>query len=199
MFHTHLHLFNWTTHRNQFELLAVLVINHLHIFVLTSSRSSSGSSGSNWETYRTLHLHCWYHFRVAVNHHIVRNIVKLNGVHIMDEDRRVQTSLLHLHLKRLHILSSFLPPEVLNVLLVIHTNCVNVLHIIHIENVLIQVLRNHPLLQNVRRHSTSALVKEVLIPRERAVVRELLIEIRRIQTRLRHLLLQILNRLSKDL
>ena len=117
----------------------------------------------------------------------------------MDEDRRVQTSLLHLHLKRLHILSSFLPPEVLNVLLVIHTNCVNVLHIIHIENVLIQVLRNHPLLQNVRRHSTSAFVKEVLIPRERAVVRELLIEIRRIQTRLRHLLLQILNRLSKDL
>ena len=117
----------------------------------------------------------------------------------MDEDRRVQASLFHLHLESLHILSSLLPPKVLNILLVVHTNRTNVLHVIHIENVLVQMLRNHSLLQNVHRHSTATLIKVVLIPRERAVIREFLIEIPRVQTRLRHLLLQVLNRLSQNL
>ena len=83
MFHTHLHLFNWTTHRNQFELLAVLVINHLHIFVLTSGRNGSRSRSRHNITRLTTRLN----MTIRILHFFsFWNIQESNSVHIQVKD-----------------------------------------------------------------------------------------------------------------
>ena len=79
-FHSHLHLFYRLTHGYCLKLLAVGIINHFHIVMLTSSRSRSSNCRSrSWSRYR----HRKHSRRVSMNNNIIRNIIEFNIVHII--------------------------------------------------------------------------------------------------------------------
>ena len=136
---------------------------------------------------------------VATDDNLVRDVDELDRVHVVLQHRRVQPLLLHLHRQRLHVLARFLAPEPLDVPNIVHADHLRLAHVVHVQHVLVQALLHHLLLHHLHRHAAAPVVEEPRVLGDRAVVRELLVQVRRVEPRRLRLLLQRVQRLAQHL
>ena len=205
----HLHLHLQTLLRQvilqQLEELVVREVHHLLIVMLTRgrharSRRHTRSTASTRS--RGDHLAGRHHDQpalVATDDNLVRDVDELDRVHVVLQHRRVQPLLLHLHRQRLHVLARFLAPEPLDVPNIVHADHLRLAHVVHVQHVLVQALLHHLLLHHLHRHAAAPVVEEPRVLGDRAVVRKLLVQVRRVEPCRLRLLLQRVQRLAQHL